>query len=82
MLDDPNHTDPRFAEMLNDERPLRIRAAEIDWGGVPPDGIPALDDPATVPAARAGRLAGEDVVLGVAFGAFVLWSSSPGWLPA
>jgi hypothetical protein len=60
--------DPRFAEFLDGELPIRIRPAEIDWGGVAVEGIPALDDPAVVAADQASFLAPEDIVFGVAFG--------------
>jgi hypothetical protein len=57
--------DPRFAELLAEGQPLRIRAEEIDWGGVPLDGIPSLDDPAHVSAESADYLAPGEPVLGV-----------------
>ena len=43
--------DPRFGELIADAHPTRIRVEEIDWGGIPFEGIPALDDP----RARRGR---------------------------
>jgi len=59
--------DPRFADFLGDSHPARIRPAEIDWGGVAVEGIPALDDPAVVAATEASFLEPEDIVFGVAF---------------
>ena len=42
--------DPQFLRFLGDDKALRvnldIRLEEITWGGVPVDGIPALDNPA------------------------------------
>jgi hypothetical protein len=46
--------DPRFKTLLYDGAPARIRPEEIVFGGVPLEGIPALDRPAHVPAAAAG----------------------------
>ena len=40
--------DEGFAAFLQDGHPATIRTEEIVWGGVPIDGIPPLDDPATV----------------------------------
>lgn len=60
--------DPRFAEILAEGQPLRIRAEEIDWGGVPLDGIPALDNPDLLPADQAEYLAAGEPVLGVMLG--------------
>src|SRR5262249_34976547 len=60
--------DPAFGELLSDERPARIRVEEIDWGGVRVDGIPALDRPAHVPAAPAGRLGAGGPGVGVELG--------------
>ena len=45
--------DPAFGTLLNDESPSRIRIEEIDWGGVPLDGIPPLEHPEHVPVAEA-----------------------------
>lgn len=47
--------------------PGSIPTAEILAGGPPRDGIPALDQPATIPAAEADW-ADEDLVLGIATG--------------
>jgi len=43
-------------------------AARIEGGGPGRDDIPALDHPATLPAAEAGFLSEEDLVLGVVLG--------------
>ena len=40
--------DEGFADLLRDGHSSTIRTEEIVWGGVPIDGIPSLDDPATV----------------------------------
>lgn len=60
--------DPRYATLLDDDAPSRIRVAEIDWGGVPIDGIPPLDDPAHTAADEAIYLADGEPVLGVRAG--------------
>lgn len=57
--------DPRYREILGQGAPARIRLEEIVWGGVPFEGIPALDRPATVPAAEAGYLQDGERVFGV-----------------
>jgi len=46
----------------------KLRLEELMWGGVPVDGIPSLDSPPTIAAARAGYLSGEERVFGVAIG--------------
>ncbi len=57
--------DPRYREILGQDAPARIRLEEVVWGGVPFEGIPALDRPATVPAERAGYLQDGERVFGV-----------------
>lgn len=57
--------DPEFANFLKDEHPSRIRVEEIQWGGVRVDGIPALDQPAMIPADLAAYLQPEDAVFGL-----------------
>jgi hypothetical protein len=57
--------DPAFAEFLREEWPGTIRPEEIVWGGVKKDGIPALANPKTVPAAEASYLKDEERVFGV-----------------
>lgn len=57
--------DPRFREFFPDGVRARLRVGEIVWGGVRVDGIPALVDPRTVPAARADYLGDEEPVFGV-----------------
>ncbi|HTG36243.1 MAG TPA: DUF3179 domain-containing protein [Thermoanaerobaculia bacterium] len=57
--------DPGFAALLYEGAPARIRPEEIVFGGVPPEGIPALDRPAHVPAAAAAYLTGTERVFGV-----------------
>lgn len=54
--------EPRF---LGRDR-AKIRFEEVTWGGVPKDGIPSLDHPALIPAARADYLRDQDLVFGVA----------------
>lgn len=57
--------DLRFAALLRDDLPSRIRVEEIVWGGVPYEGIPALDAPATVPAGEATFLTDDEPVFGI-----------------
>ena len=57
--------DPRYREILGQDAPARIRLEEVVWGGVPFEGIPALDRPATVPAERAAYLQDGERVFGV-----------------
>ena len=58
--------DRRFAGFLRDGAPSRIRAEEIEWGGVRVDGIPALTHPAMIAAAAASYLTARDPVFGLA----------------
>lgn len=51
--------DPRFGELLRDGAPLRLRAEEVVFGGVPFDGIPALERPPHRAAAGAPLPDGE-----------------------
>lgn len=57
--------DPRFKALLYEGAPARIRPEEIVFGGVPVEGIPALDRPAHVPAAAASYLTDSERVFGV-----------------
>ena len=56
--------DEGFAAFLQDGRPTTIRTEEIVWGGVPIDGIPSLDNPATV-APDESYLEPTDAVFGI-----------------
>lgn len=60
--------DPRYGKILYEGAAARIRAEEIVWGGVPVEGIPALDRPRHVPAAGAGYLLDSERVFGVSLG--------------
>ena len=57
--------DPRYEEILRDGLPTRLRVESVDWGGVPVDGIPPLDDPKLLSAERADYLGAEDAVFGL-----------------
>ncbi len=61
--------DPEFRRFLSGERSepdnMRIRLAEIYWGGVPVDGIPPLDNPTMVVPGEADYLVDEDLVFGL-----------------
>jgi hypothetical protein len=60
--------DPRFGEFLRDEAPARVRVEEVQWGGVPLDGIPALVNPRMLEARAARWLEEGDAVFGVYVG--------------
>ena len=60
--------DPAFAQFLDPKRPFRIRPEEILWGGVRKDGIPALRNPAVIPAAEARYLSDTETVFGISIG--------------
>jgi hypothetical protein len=57
--------DPAFERFLDPSRPLTIRPEEILWGGVRKDGIPALKDPAVIPAEEAAYLEPSETVFGM-----------------
>ncbi len=57
--------DPGFGDFLQDEHPSRIRVEEIQWGGVPIDGIPPLEFAPTIPGAEEDYLLDEEPVFGV-----------------
>lgn len=44
---------------------MKIRFEEIAWGGVRKDGIPSLDNPDLLPAAKADYLKDDDLVFGI-----------------
>lgn len=56
---------PTYSKIFYKGAPARIRLEEIVSGGVGFEGIPALDDPATIPAAKAGYLNDGEKVFGV-----------------
>ncbi|HWN43366.1 MAG TPA: DUF3179 domain-containing protein [Thermoanaerobaculia bacterium] len=60
--------DPRYRELIRGGVPARIRLEEVVWGGVPPEGIPALDRPRAVPADQAGYLEDGERVFGISIG--------------
>ncbi len=57
--------DPQFRRWLQSGTPTRIRLVEVVWGGVPFDGIPALDRPRVLPARKARDLRDDALVFGV-----------------
>jgi len=61
--------DPEFLRFLGEKRSdpsnMNIRLEEITWGGVPVDGIPSLDNPKMIEAARADYMKDDDLVFGV-----------------
>lgn len=60
--------DPRYRTILSGVPPPRIRLEEVVFGGVRVEGIPALDRPAHVPAAKATGLLDSEKVFGVMAG--------------
>jgi hypothetical protein len=58
--------DPNFADLLAADAPSRIRVEEIVWGGVPYEGIPALDEPPSLKPEEAGYLQPDEPVFGIA----------------
>ncbi len=59
-------TDPAYAQFLSDDARSVVRIEEVVWGGVPVDGIPALDDPELIDAREADFLTPEEPVFGIA----------------
>ena len=68
-LDMARRIDPAFERFLGGDlaKPenMDIRPEEIVWGGVPVDGIPALDNPQMIGAGEADYLKDDDLVFGV-----------------
>ena len=60
--------DPRYRQIFDPDSPIRLRPEEIVWGGVPLDGIPSLDDPPRVAAAKARSLMDQERVFAVSLG--------------
>ncbi|MXW01301.1 MAG: DUF3179 domain-containing protein [Holophagales bacterium] len=60
--------DPAYRRILSPETTVRLRLREVQWGGVPLDGIPAIDDPESVPADTARFMRDTDTVFGVSLG--------------
>lgn len=57
--------DARYLQFLRDDAPARVRIEEVQWGGVPVDGIPALVNPKTMAAGAVRWLEDRDAVFGV-----------------
>lgn len=60
--------DPTFRSILNSDATVKLPVREILWGGVKFDGIPAIDDPATVGVDVARFMNDTDTVFGVSLG--------------
>ena len=57
--------DPNFRQFLRAGVEHEIRLAEVVWGGVVKDGIPALTNPKLLPAKQARYLTNDELVFGV-----------------
>lgn len=62
------NVDEQMARFFTPGGEERIRLDEIDWGGVPINGIPPLDHPKHIPASQADYLDGKHVVFGLEVG--------------
>jgi hypothetical protein len=60
--------EPHFAQLLYEGAPSRIRVEEVVWGGVPYEGIPPLEHPATLSAKEASYLQPGEPVFGIVLG--------------
>ncbi len=60
--------DPVYERILGANATVRLRLREVQSGGVPLDGIPAIDDPEFVPADLARFMRESDTVFGVSLG--------------
>ena len=60
--------DPVYRRILSPDTTVKLRLREVQWGGVPLDGIPAIDDPQAVPADTARFMRDTDTVFGVSLG--------------
>ena len=60
--------DPKFRGFLDPLSHFRIRPEEIEWGGVTKDGIPALDRPGFIEAAKTTFWKDEERVFGIYLG--------------
>ena len=60
--------DRAYRRILSPETTIRLRLREVQWGGVPLDGIPTIDDPDAIPADAARFMRDTDTVFGVSLG--------------
>ncbi len=60
--------DAAYRRILSPETTIRLRLREVQWGGVPLDGIPTIDDPEAIPADTARFMRDTDTVFGVSLG--------------
>ncbi len=60
--------DPRFGEFFPQGVVSLIRLDEVDWGGVPPNGIPPLEYPEHLAAGDADYLDDDHIVFGITVG--------------
>lgn len=57
--------DPRFAQFFRAPVHSTIRLDEVQWGGVPVNGIPPLDHPEHITAGQADFMGDDNVVFGI-----------------
>ena len=60
--------DPTYRGILSSDATVKLPVREVLWGGVTFDGIPAIDDPATVGVDVARFMNDTDTVFGVSLG--------------
>jgi len=60
--------DHDFRRFFPRDVPTRVRLDEVVWGGVLVDGIPALEQPATIPGTEADWMTEDELVAGVSLG--------------
>lgn len=60
--------DRAYRRILSPDATIRLRLREVQWGGVPLDGIPTIDNPESVPADDARFMRDTDTVFGVSLG--------------
>lgn len=60
--------DPVYGRILSADTTVRLRLREVHSGGVPLDGIPAIDGPESVPADLARFMRDADTVFGISLG--------------
>ncbi len=65
---DAEYEPGRDTRLLNPDASVPFRLQEVQWGGVPWDGIPAINDPEVVGAGETRFMRDSDTVFGVTLG--------------